>query len=57
MALRTLANVRQKTIEPIVGATVARNTLVHTDEYDIHARLEEWGYGHETVCHAASRYA
>ena len=52
-----LANVQQKTIEPIIGATVARDTLVYTDEYDIYARLEEWGYGHETVCHARGEYA
>ena len=50
-----LANVQQKTIEPIIGATVARDTLVYTDEYDIYARLEEWGYGHEAVCHAPGR--
>jgi hypothetical protein len=30
VVLRMLANVRQKTIEPIIGATVARGTLVHT---------------------------
>src|SRR5690242_1856664 len=52
-----LANVRQKTIEPIIGATVARGSLVYIDEYDIYARLDEWGYGHETVCHARGEYA
>ena len=57
VVLRMLANVQQKTIEPIIGATVARNTLVYTDEYDIYARLEEWGYGHKTVCHARGEYA
>jgi transposase len=25
---------------------------VHTDEYGVYARLEDWGYGHKTVCHA-----
>src|SRR3954447_25564883 len=57
VVLRMLANVRQKTIGPIIGAAVARNTLVYTDEYDIYARLEEWGYGHKTVCHARGEYA
>src|SRR5689334_13924 len=57
VVLRMLANVQQKTIEPIIGATVARDTLVYTDEYDIYARLDEWGYGHETVCHARGEYA
>ena len=30
---------------------------VYTDEYNIHSRLEGWGYRHKTVCHAAGEYA
>ena len=61
-----LANVQQKTIRPILAATVALGSLVHTDEYDIYARLESWGYQHhleswgyqhQTVCHARGEYA
>ena len=52
-----LANVQQKTIQPIIQATVARDTLIHTDEYDIHARLEGWGYRHKAVCHGRGGYA
>ena len=44
-----LANVQQKTIQPIIEATVARNALIYTDEYDIYARLEAWGYRHKAV--------
>jgi transposase len=43
-----LANVQQKTIRPIIEATVAAGALIHTDEYDIYARLESWGYRHHT---------
>ena len=43
--------------EPIIEAAVAQGTLIHTDEYDVYARLEEWGYGHKTVCHARGEYA
>src|SRR6476620_8375619 len=57
VVLRMLANVRQPTIRPVIEATVVNGTLVYTDEYDIYARLEEWGYGHETVCHARGEYA
>ena len=32
-------------------------SLVYTDEYDIYARLEPWGYKHQTVCHSAGEYA
>ena len=52
-----LADVRQATIRPVIEATVARGALVHTDEYDIYARLEEWGYGHKTVRHGRGEYA
>ncbi len=31
--MRMLADVRQKTIQPIIEAAVAKDTLVHTDEY------------------------
>jgi transposase len=52
-----LANVQQATIRPVIGASVAAGALVHTDEYDIYGRLEEWGYEHKTVCHARGEYA
>ena len=52
-----LANVQQATIRPIIETGVARGTLIHTDEYDVYARLKEWGYGHKTVCHARGEYA
>jgi transposase len=52
-----LANVQQTTIRPVIDATVAKDTLIHTDAYDVYARLEEWGYGHKTVCHAHGAYA
>ena len=48
-----LANVQQATMEPIIAATVAPDTLVHTDEYSIYARLPAWGYRHKTVCSGA----
>ncbi len=52
-----LANVQQTTIKPIISAAVTPDTLVHTDEYSIYARLPAWGYGHKTVCHARGEYA
>ena len=57
VVLRMLANVQQATIRPLIEATVAKGTLVYTDEYDIYARLAEWGYRHKTVCHARGEYA
>ncbi len=52
-----LANVQQTTIQPIIEATTARGSLVHTDEYGVYARLQAWGYQHKTVCHARGEYA
>jgi transposase len=57
VVVRLLANVQQATIRPVIEGSVARGALVHTDEYDVDARLEGWGYRHKTVCHARGEYA
>ena len=57
VVMHMLENVRQKTIEPLIKATIAPGTQVYTDEYDIYSRLEQWGYQHRTVCHGAGEYA
>jgi transposase len=57
VVIRMLADVKQATIGPLVRRTIAVGSTAYTDEYDIYARLEEWGYGHETVCHAAGEDA
>src|SRR5919205_3645836 len=57
VVVRMLANVQQRTIRPVIEATVAEGALVYTDEYDAYARLNGWGYGHKTVCHARGEYA
>ena len=57
VVIRMLENVKQATIRPLIEATIAPGTLVHTDEYDIYSRLEEWGYRHKTVCHGKGEYA
>ena len=55
--LHMLANVQQTTIQPILQQTIHLGSLIFTDEYDIYARLEDWGYHHQTVNHAAGEYA
>ncbi len=57
VVIRRLENVQQGTIKPLIQATIAPDTLVYTDEYDIYSRLEAWGYDHESVCHSAGEYA
>jgi transposase len=57
VVLRMPADVRRRTIQPIVEAAVAAGTLVHTDEYGVYARLTAWGYRHETVRHGHGEYA
>ena len=39
VVMRMLADVRRKTIRPIIEAAVAKGTRVHTDEYASYARL------------------
>ena len=57
LVMRMLANVQQKTIQPIVEAVIAPGTTIYTDEYDIYSRLPDWGYEHQTVCHSQGEYA
>ena len=57
VVIRMLENVQQVTIAPLIRSTIAAGTVVHTDEYDIYARLSQWGYGHRTVRHAAGEFA
>jgi transposase len=57
VVIRMLPNVRQHTIEPVIRDFVADGALINTDEYDIYARLTEWGYRHKTVCHGHGEYA
>ena len=57
VVIKMLANVQQHTIKPIIQSIVKPGTLIYTDEYDIYARLETWGYTHKSVCHSAGEYA
>ena len=56
VVLRIVANIKQKTIEPIIKATVSAGALIYTDEYDIYHQLETWEYAHKTVFHSAGEY-
>ena len=45
VVIHLLENVQQATIKPLIRATISAGSHVHTDEYDIYARLREWGRG------------
>jgi transposase len=57
VSIQMLANVQQKTIEPIIKETIGPDTLIYTDDYCIYGRLQEWGYEHEVVHHGQGEYA
>lgn len=57
VVIRMLENVKQRTIEPRLKATIAPGTCIDTDEYAIYSRLESWGYAHKTVNHGQGQYA
>lgn len=54
---RMLDNAQQATIRLLIERFIAPGTRVHTDEYDIHQRLTEWGFDHHAVCHGRGEYA
>ena len=57
VVIRMLDNVKQKTIEPIIRTTIAKGTIIYTDEYDIYNKLPEWGYERKSVCHGKGEFA
>lgn len=57
VVIKMLENVQQKTIEPIIKSTVEVGSQVYTDEYNIYARLNAWGYPHKTVNHSQGEFA
>jgi transposase len=57
LVIQMLANVQQKTIRPLIEAAVLPGTTVYTDEYTIYARLQQWGYPHQTVNHSQGEFA
>lgn len=57
VVIEMLENVRQTTIEPRIKETILAGTLIYTDEYNIYARLQSWGYDHKTVNHASGEFA
>src|SRR5262249_61693763 len=57
LVIRMLADVKRKTIGPLIRRTLAPGTAVFPDEYDISARLPQGGSTPHTVCHAAGQIA
>ena len=57
VVINLLANVKQKTIEPLIKDTIIPGTLIYTDEYSIYARLHVWGYDHKRVNHGRGEFA
>jgi transposase-like protein len=57
VVIQMLADVKQVTIQPIIEKTVAKDSLIYTDEYNIYDRLIQWDYQHKTVNHSQGEYA
>jgi transposase len=57
VVINLLANVKQKTIEPLIKDTIDPGTRVYTDEYSIYIRLQSWGYDHKSVNHGRGEFA
>ena len=53
VVIRRRENVQQRTIKPLIHATIAPGTCIDTDAYDMYSRLAQWGYAHESVCHSS----
>jgi len=51
VVIHRLANVRHKTIAPVIKDTIVAGTRVYTDEYRMYARLQSWAYDHQSAHH------
>ena len=51
------ADVKRKTIRPLIEEAIAPGTLVNTDESVIYDALPKWGDLHKSVCHSRGEYA
>ena len=57
VVINRLANGQHKTIEPVIKDTSVPGTRVSTDAYSIDARLQSWGYGHQSGNHGRGELA
>jgi hypothetical protein len=57
VVITMMANVKQKTIEPLIKETIVPGTLVYTVAYSMYARLGTWGYDHKPVNYGRGEYA
>jgi len=54
--VKTVPNVKRKTLMPIIDANVAKAAFVHSDEMHAYKALPSMGYRHGTVPHAEKIY-
>jgi hypothetical protein len=57
LVIRILADVKQRTISPLIKSAIAPGAEDKTAGYDIYSRLSAWGYTHRTACHADGAFA
>jgi len=57
VVIRMLENVQQITTGPLIQTVITPGAQVYTDEYDSYARLADWGFEHNRVCHSSGEYA
>ncbi len=49
-------DVKRKTLYPLIEASIAKGSTVHSDELRSYATLSQVGYSHETVNHGSGEY-
>lgn len=54
---RVVPNVQRDTLFPIILDTVEEGTTINSDEFNVYATLNEFGYEHKTIHHKKKQYA
>jgi len=51
-----VTDTKSETVVPFVEETVAKDSTIHTDEYNVYNQLGNKGYDHQTVEHGAGQF-
>lgn len=49
-------NLKRSTLRPIIAKNIQRGSIISTDEFQTYADLQQFGYQHGKVTHAAKQY-
>jgi hypothetical protein len=56
LVIRVFGNVKRATVKAQIYDHISQGTVLNTEKYTVHSKIERWGYTHKTVCHSGGDY-